>query len=81
MSLFFFDLAGELPARDMVGHHCRSAEEAEEHAAFIARRIALAKPGLAKPDNYIEVRDGRGAHVFSAPIQLGSLSSPNAVML
>jgi hypothetical protein len=68
MSKFFFDLAGELPARDMVGHECSSREEAKQHAALIANRIGIARPDFAKPGNCVEVRDNKGAHVFSAPI-------------
>jgi hypothetical protein len=69
MSKSFFDLAGELPARDMVGYECSSREEAKQHAAFIANRIGIARPGFAKPGNCVEVRDSRGAHFFSAPIK------------
>jgi hypothetical protein len=39
MQRFFFDLVGELSARDVLGHMCSSRREAKEHAAFIAHRI------------------------------------------
>jgi hypothetical protein len=40
MTRFFFDLAGgERPARDFLGHQCRSRKEAKDHAQFIAHRI------------------------------------------
>jgi hypothetical protein len=69
MSKFFFDLAGELPARDMVGHECSSREEAKQHAAVIANRIGTARPAFAKPGNSVEVRDSKGEPFFSAPIK------------
>jgi len=69
MSMFFFDLAGELPARDVVGHDCPSLLEAGQYAALVASRLALARPASVKPGNTIEVRDSKGAHFFSAPIQ------------
>jgi hypothetical protein len=69
MKRFFFDLAGELPAHDVVGHQCRSREEAKDHAQFIAHRIGTERPTFAKPGNYISVRDESGTEVFEAPIK------------
>ena len=68
MSKFFFDLAGEFPARDVVGHECSSRREARQHATFIAHRIAE-RARFAKPGNCIEVRDSKGACFFREPIR------------
>jgi hypothetical protein len=68
MKRFFFDLAGELRANDVLGHHCRSRKEAKDHAQFIAHRIGTERPDFAKPGNYISVRDERGIEIFEAPI-------------
>jgi hypothetical protein len=65
MKRFFFDLAGELPARDMQGHECASRREARKHATFIAHRIGTERPGFAKGGNAIEVRAMRMASASS----------------
>ena len=57
MSIFFFDLVGELPAKDVRGHECCSRREAKEHATFIANRIGTERPSFIKPGNCIKVRD------------------------
>jgi len=69
MKNFFFDLAGELPARDVLGHRCRSPKEAKDHAQYIAHRIGAERPSFARPGNYISVRDENGAEIFEAPIK------------
>jgi hypothetical protein len=69
MKRFFFDLVGELSARDVLGHMCSSRKEAKDHAAFVAHRIGTERPSFAKPGNRIEVRDERGARFFAAPIK------------
>jgi hypothetical protein len=69
MKRFFFDLVGEYPARDMVGHQCVSQKEATEHAKFIAQRIGTEKPYFAKSGNFIQVRDEKGVEICEAPIQ------------
>jgi hypothetical protein len=68
MKRFFFDLVGEIPAHDFMGHECASKTEAKNHAAFIAHRIGTERPSFAKPGNFIAVRDERGAKVFAVPI-------------
>jgi hypothetical protein len=68
MNRFFFDLAGELCARDFLGHECRSRKEAKRHAFFIAHRIGTERSSFAKPGNHIAVRDARGVRFFKAPI-------------
>src|SRR5579872_6916449 len=69
MNRFFFDLAGEFPAKDVLGHLCSSRREAKEHARFIAQRIGTERPNFAKPGNFIEVRGERGDPFFAAPIR------------
>jgi hypothetical protein len=69
MKQFFFDLAGELSAQDVLGHRCRSVKEAKDHAEFIAHRIGSERPTFAKPGNYISVRDESGNEIFEAPIK------------
>jgi hypothetical protein len=69
MKRFFFDLEGELPARDVLGHRCKSRKEAKDHAKFIAQRIGTERPSFGKPGNYISVRDEMGLKIFEAPIQ------------
>jgi hypothetical protein len=68
MKRFFFDLTEEIPARDLLGHECSPKKEAKQHACFIAHRIGTEKPSIAKPGNYISVRDKRGIAFFEAPI-------------
>jgi hypothetical protein len=74
MRKFFFDLAGELPAHDVLGHECRSCKEAKDHAQFIAHCIGTEGPSFAKPGNYISVRGERGIEIFEAPIKSTSRS-------
>ena len=68
MTRFHFDLKGELPAHDYVGHECENVDEACEHGRFIAHRIGTEKPRMARPGNYISVRQGNGFEIYQAPI-------------
>jgi hypothetical protein len=68
MKRFFFDLSGDLSAHDYVGHNCASSQEAKRHASFIAQRIGAEQVSLARPGNYISVRDEGGVEIFKAPI-------------
>ena len=65
MKRFYFDLVGDLPARDVLGHECSSRKEARRHACFIAHR----RPNFAKQGNGISVRDKNGNEFFVAPIK------------
>jgi hypothetical protein len=76
MKRFFFDLIGDVPARDVLGHECMSRREARRHAAFIAQRIGTERPNFAKPGSGIAVRDDRGTEFFVAPIK--SVTGHNA---
>ncbi len=68
MKRFFFDLVGDVPARDFLGHECSSKSEAKRHASFIAHRIGTEKPSFARPGNRITVRDEAGSAFFEVPI-------------
>jgi hypothetical protein len=69
MTRFFFDLAGELSAKDVHSHLCQSRREAREHAVFIARRIGTERPEFARLGNCIKVRAEQGEVFFVAPIK------------
>jgi hypothetical protein len=53
---YFFHLAGELEARDLLGHECANDNEAKAHGSFIARRIGTEKPRLVREGNFIVVK-------------------------
>jgi hypothetical protein len=44
MPKYFFNLAGDIPARDLLGHDC--ADDREDHGSFIAHRIGTEKPEM-----------------------------------
>jgi hypothetical protein len=60
MPKYFFHLAGQLPARDLLGHECTSDKEAKDHASFIAHRIGTEKPEMVREGNYISVTNEQG---------------------
>jgi hypothetical protein len=72
MKRYYFDLIGELPARDFVGHECSS--RARKHASFIAHRIGSEHPHFVKPGNQIAVREEGGVSFYQTPIALTSRS-------
>lgn len=74
MKRYYFDLIGEVPARDFLGHECSSRNEARKHASFIAHRIGNEHPHFVKPENRIVVREEGGAAFYQAPIALTSRS-------
>jgi hypothetical protein len=57
MPRYFFHLAGQLPAHDLLGHDCANDGEAEDHGSFIAHRIETEKPGMIREGNFISVTD------------------------
>jgi len=67
---YFFHLAGELEAHDVLGQDCANDKEARDHAKFIAHRIGTEKPGLAREGNFIVVKNETGKEVFR--VQLNS---------
>jgi hypothetical protein len=68
MPKYFFHLAGDIPARDLLGHDCADDREAKEHGSFIAHRIGTEKPEMIREGNYISVRDGRDTELFQIPL-------------
>jgi hypothetical protein len=74
MKRYYFDLIGEVPARDVLGHECSSQMEAREHASFIAHRIGNEHPHFVKSGNQIAVREEGGAAFYRAPIALTNRS-------
>jgi uncharacterized protein DUF6894 len=70
MKRFFFDLVGDLPARDFLGHECASKKEAQRYGAFVAHRLGTERPSFVKPGNRISVRDEQGKAISAIPIAI-----------
>ena len=68
MPRYFFHLAGQLPANDVVGHECINEEEAWEHGSFIAHRVGTEKPEMVHEENFISVTNETGDELFKIPI-------------
>jgi hypothetical protein len=68
MPRYFFHLAGELPAHDLLGHECANDSEAEEHGSFIAHRIGTEKPEMVRQGNCISVTNELGDEIFQVAI-------------
>jgi hypothetical protein len=68
MPKYFFHLAGQLPAHDLLGHDCASDQEARDHGSFIAHRIGTEKPGMIREGNFISVVDELGKEIFQVPL-------------
>jgi hypothetical protein len=68
MAKYFFHLAGDLPAPDLIGHECANDEEARDHGSFIAHRIGTEKPGMIREGNYIAVSDARDREILQIPL-------------
>jgi hypothetical protein len=68
MPRYYFHLAGDIPAHDLLGHDCVNDREAEDHAGFIARRLGTEKPEMVKSENYILVTNGQEIEVARAPL-------------
>jgi hypothetical protein len=68
MPRYFFHLAGQLPAHDLLGHDCANDAEAEDHGSFIAHRIGTEKPGMIREGNFISVTDELGKEIFQIPL-------------
>jgi hypothetical protein len=68
MRKYFFHLAGELPAHDLLGHECADDREARDHGSFIAHRIGTEKPGMVREGNFISVRDERDKEIAQVPL-------------
>ncbi|WP_374207662.1 hypothetical protein [Bradyrhizobium sp. 190] len=72
MKRYYFDLIGDIRARDFLGHECSSRNEARTHASFIAHRIGTEHPHFVKPGNRIAVREEGGEAFYQAPIAMTS---------
>ena len=68
MPKYFFHLAGDVPARDLLGHECANDKEAKDLGSFIAHRIGTEKPSMVREGNYISVTNGRGDEIFQIPL-------------
>ena len=68
MPKYFFHLAGQIPAHDMLGHECADDKEAKEHGSFIAHRIGTEKPEMVIEGNFISVRNGADEELFQIPL-------------
>ena len=68
MSRYFFHLAGDIPAHDVIGQECAGVEEAREHGRFIAHRIGTEKPEMVRDGNFISVRDEHETELFQIPL-------------
>jgi hypothetical protein len=68
MPKYFFHLAGQLPAHDLLGHECANDKEAKDHGNFIAHRIGTEKPGMVREGNFIAVTDELGKEIFQVPL-------------
>jgi hypothetical protein len=68
MPKYFFHLAGQLPAHDLLGHECANDEEARDHGNFIAHRIGTEKPGMVREGNYISVVTDENKEIFQIPL-------------
>jgi hypothetical protein len=70
MKRFYFDLIGDVPARDFLGHEFASRKKAKAHASFIAHRLGNQHPHFAKRGNRISVRDEDGTNFYDTPVSL-----------
>jgi hypothetical protein len=68
MPKYFFHLAGDLPAHDLLGHECVNDKEAKDHGSFIAHRIGTEKPAMVSQGNYISVTNEQGDEIFQVPL-------------
>jgi hypothetical protein len=68
MPRYFFHLAGDVPAHDLLGHDCANEAEARDHGSFIAHRIGTERPGMIREENFISVVDARGREVAQVPL-------------
>jgi hypothetical protein len=70
MTRYFFHLAGQLPAHDLVGHECNNDDEARKHGSLLARGVENEYPegGLGR---FISVTNETGDELFKIPIGTG----------
>jgi hypothetical protein len=75
MPNYFFHLAGQIPAHDMLGHECANDEEARDHGTFIAHRIGTERPEMVREENSIRVVNDGGELVADIPLASTTLQS------
>jgi hypothetical protein len=68
MPKYFFHLAGDFPARDLLGHECVNDKEAKDHGSFIAHRIGTEKPSMVREGNYISVTNEQGDEIYQVAL-------------
>jgi hypothetical protein len=68
MPKYFFHLAGQYPAQDLLGHECADDKEAKDHGSFIAHRIGTEKTDTVREGNFISVRNARDEELFQVPL-------------
>lgn len=68
MPRYFFHLAGDIPAHDLLGHDCADDEEARQHGSFIAHRIGTEKPEMVREGNFISVANEQGDEIAEIPL-------------
>ena len=70
MTRYFFHLAGQLPAHDLVGHECNNDDEAREHGSLLARGVRNEYPE-GELGRFISVTNETGDELFKIPIGAG----------
>jgi hypothetical protein len=68
MPRYFFHLAGELEAHDLLGRDCENDDKAKEHANALAHRVGTDKPGLVRDGNFIQVKNELGEEIYRLPL-------------
>jgi hypothetical protein len=64
----FFHLAGDIPARDLLGRECANEDEAKAHGRQIAHGIGTEKPEMVRQGNYISVVTENGSEIARVPL-------------
>ncbi|WP_456856773.1 DUF6894 family protein [Bradyrhizobium sp. USDA 4501] len=67
MPRYFFHLAGQIPARDRLGHDRANDNEAKDQGSFIAHRIGTERPSMVREGNFISVTDEKRREVVQIP--------------
>jgi hypothetical protein len=71
---YFFHLAGDLPAHDVLGQECADDREAKDRGDFIAHRIGTEKPDMVREGNFISVINENGEEIFQIPLASTTVS-------
>lgn len=68
MTHYFFHLAGDIPAHDLIGQECADDADARDHGSFIAHRIGTERPEMVRDGNFISVCNSRDIELFQIPL-------------